>query len=117
MIASRIRHKDICDHAQTPYARRKCRAAKLAEATAEAARVAAERETARQAKLAELGMSETDVIAWYSEAADQVAMLAGDGRDRNATYWQRELAAARQAMTDLNLTTASRPRRFGRRAA
>ncbi len=30
MIAKRIRHKGICDHAQTPYARRKCRAAKLA---------------------------------------------------------------------------------------
>lgn len=30
MIAKRIPHKTECDHAQTPYARRKCRAAKLA---------------------------------------------------------------------------------------
>lgn len=32
MIAKRIAHKTECDHAQTPYARRKCRAAKLAAA-------------------------------------------------------------------------------------
>jgi hypothetical protein len=105
MIAKRIRHLGICDHAQTPYQRRKCRAAKLAAA-----------EAARLARIAELGMSEADVIDWYSEATDHVAMLDGDGRDRHATYWQGELAAARQAMTDLRLT-ATRPRRFGRRAA
>lgn len=34
MIAKRIRHLGVCDHAQTPYARRKCRAAKLAAAIA-----------------------------------------------------------------------------------
>jgi hypothetical protein len=112
MIASRIRHKGICDHAQTPYARRKCRKAMIVEA----ARIAADRESARQTRLTELGMSETDVIDWYSEAADQVAMLDGDGRDRRAAYWQRELATARQAMADLGLTTASRPRRFARAA-
>ncbi|GGM27349.1 hypothetical protein GCM10011608_10130 [Micromonospora sonchi] len=32
MIAKRIPHKAQCDHAQTPYARRKCRATKLAAA-------------------------------------------------------------------------------------
>lgn len=35
MIAKRIQHKGICDHAQTPYARRKCRAAKIAAAKSE----------------------------------------------------------------------------------
>ena len=30
MIAKRIRHKGICEHPQTPYARRKCRAAIIA---------------------------------------------------------------------------------------
>lgn len=35
MIAKRIPHKAQCDHAQTPYARRKCRAAKLAAASKE----------------------------------------------------------------------------------
>lgn len=32
MIAKRIPHKTQCDHAQTPYARRKCRKAQLANA-------------------------------------------------------------------------------------
>jgi hypothetical protein len=32
MVAKRIRHLGVCDHAQTPYARRRCRAAKLAAA-------------------------------------------------------------------------------------
>lgn len=39
MIAKRIRHKGICEHAQTPYARRKCRAAKIAAASKETAMI------------------------------------------------------------------------------
>jgi hypothetical protein len=38
MIAKRIPHKTECGHAQTPYARRKCRAAKLAAIAAEEAK-------------------------------------------------------------------------------
>lgn len=36
MIPKRIRHKGNCQHPQTPYARRKCRAAKIAAILAEA---------------------------------------------------------------------------------
>lgn len=43
MIAKRIQHKGICQHAQTPYQRRKCRAAKLA-----AARIAEETQMIKQ---------------------------------------------------------------------
>lgn len=115
-IPKRIRHKGVCDHPQTPYARRRCRAHKIREA---AERAAAEQAAAEQRarRLAELRMTEDDVISWYTEAADRVAMLDGDGYDRHADYWHRELAAARQAMADLGLTPVRRRRRFGRRAA
>lgn len=37
MIPTRIRHLGVCEHAQTPYARRKCRAAKIAAIVVEQA--------------------------------------------------------------------------------
>lgn len=40
MIPTRIRHKGFCEHAQTPYARRKCRAALIARITREQQEVA-----------------------------------------------------------------------------
>lgn len=110
MIAKRIQHKGICDHAQTPYARRKCRAAKLAAATQEATMQTPKTPIPTVIDGFEIPDNAADVRDWYSYAADQAAQYADDDNSRWARAAHRELRAARQAMEAYGLTHGG-PRR------
>jgi hypothetical protein len=98
MIAKRIPHKTECDHAQTPYARRKCRAAKLAAIAVEESAMQQKPEIPTVIDGYEIPDNAADVRGWYSYAADNAAMYADDDRSRQARAAYRELHAARQAM-------------------
>lgn len=96
MIAKRIDHKGQCDHPQTPYARRKCRAAKFAKEIA-----MQQPETPTIPTVIdgfEIPDNADDVRGWYSEAASLAAMYADDDNSRKARSAYKELHAARQAM-------------------
>lgn len=60
-----------------------------------------------------MGMSNAEVIEWYSETADMVAQLDGDGETSQSRYIRSELESARAEMQARGLSAAT-PRRFGR---
>lgn len=102
MIAKRIPHKTQCDHAQTPYARRKCRATKLAAAAKEAT-MPQKPEIPTVIDGFGIPTNAADTREWYSYAADNAAMYAQDDDSRQARNARKELSAARQAMEAFGL--------------
>lgn len=100
MIAKRINHKGECDHAQTPAARRKCRATKLATQNAEEATMQPDPTPSKPTIIDghEIPDNAADVRDWYSYAADLAAGYAEDDNSRAANNARNTLRVARKAM-------------------